>query len=984
MSYDYGLQTAEVIISKMYKRADAFGLIEGESLTIYPNERCTNNFKLGETRLFYVKYDDETYSWVNNDCYRSQPIEQAIDDLEFIKALPGSLERNRVSGWVLQVVSFATENEKAVYRPIVNAEIEVEVTNYRKEPFEKNTLSTRTDERGFYEIYDLPDGVPKINFEQRFENRYVETEDFGDWERFDPNLKTSRGKNFYVSPGFSFVKGKVLDESGKPAANIKVELLPFGENARKFYLRQAGTSSDGSYSFQIPANENAGKYLVAANREAYRNPRKPYAPTFFSGTTDERKAQAIEVKNDQTLENIDINIGRKLTDKTISGKVVFNNGEAVPTEKVTFDGTMNFEAFYWSEFTVGFSFPNSTDITGGNFRVGAVEGSRGKLQAELLFRRDKLEACLKRKLTLPADEKFVLVNSKPIQIAANKNISDISLKFLIPPCTPATETESDEYWASKFMGSRGGFTRYGKKIEQYYFETLMARSKETPQSEPTTEADATDQYAPQRILSKSAMVLIGTVVKSFDAEKGSEKITDRFPGWTLPERVVQIKIDKLFKPADIYGIETGGLIYVEGGTDHNFNIGEKRLFALERFERTDSEVWKLFENFYPNPVVQMQGYIKSFESPATPTSKRISGYINREKYKNVGSNSYSIDEPLGGIKVLLMHRDGSPFSITNYEIKRHITAVTDANGYYEFDNLPSGKYWVLPSAAQYYYWNGDAVFGRIDNGTDRLGSLIDLSSQKEVGVDFDLRYRGEIGGKVIDENGNPIAQAMVRLLDPTTLKTSQNIADPKRFTAIAEGNGEYIFRAIPPGRYLLAVLNDPPRINAKTEFFPTFYPNAVETKTAAAIEITGGEKKQNIDITVSKRLPERSIAGTIEFPGDMIGNDIFLTFEGLWEYVPISDKNKTFFSELKTKPFELKVENRRFQVSIPESTAGKVQAYTFIKKEKLAGCLKDQVLPVSDETGFIRIYSTAVEILAAPNKQTLKLKFVVPPGCFEK
>jgi protocatechuate 3,4-dioxygenase beta subunit len=984
ISNDNGLQTADVIISKIYKRADAFGLFEGGSLTIYPNDRCKGSFKPGETWLFYVRYDDETFSWVINDCYRSQPIEEAIDDLEFIKALPGSLERARVSGRVLQIVSFATENEKAVYRPIVNAEIEVSVTNYGKTPPEKNTLSTRTDKRGFYEIYDLPDGFPSIDLKQRFENRYVYSEWFGDVETYYPNVKTSRGENFFVSPGFSFVKGKVLDETGTPAANIKVELLPVGENARKFYPKQAATLTDGSYSFQISPTENAGRYLVSVNREAYRDPRKPYAPTFFPGTTEERNARVIEIKNNQTLENIDVNVGRKLTGKTISGRAVFNNGQAVPTGKVTFDGTMNFVVFYWSEFSVPFSFLNSTDISRGNFSVGAVEGSGGKLQAELLFRRDKLEACLKRKLTLPADEKFVLVNSKPIQITANKNISDVSLKFLIPPCTPATETENDEYWASKFTSGLGGFTRYGKKIEQYYFETLNARKEETSSSEETSEYDSYAEYAPQRILGKSAMVLTGTVVKSFAAEKGSEKITDRFPGWTSPEKVVQIKIDKLFKPADIYGIETGDLISVEGGSDHNFKIGEKRLFALELLERTDSDVWRLFESFYPNPVGLMQGYIKSFESPATATSTRISGYVRREKYKNVGANRFAIDEPLAGIKILLMHPDSSPFNVVNNEIKKYITVVTDVNGYYEFDNLPSGKYWVLPSAPQYYYRNGDVVFGRIGDDPNRLGSLIDLSSQKEVGVDFDLRYRGEIGGRVTDENGNPIAQAMVRLLDPITLKTSQNIADPQRFTAITEGSGEYVFRQIPPGKYLLAVLNDPPRINVKTGFFTTFYPNTVETENAVPIEIAGGEKKTNVNITVSKRLPEKSISGLIEFPGDAIQNDVFLTFDGLWEFVPLGDKRRTYFSELKTKPFEFKVENARFQSSIPESSVGKLQAYTFIKKEKLTGCLKDQLLPAADENGFIKIYSTASEILATPNRQTLKLKFVVPSSCFEK
>ena len=98
----------------------------------------------------------------------------------------------------------------------------------------------------------------------------------------------------------------------------------------------------------------------------------------------------------------------------------------------------------------------------------------------------------------------------------------------------------------------------------------------------------------------------------------------------------------------------------------------------------------------------------------------------------------------------------------------------------------------------------------------------------------------------------------------------------------------------------------------------------------------------------------------------------------------MKSEDQQFFSDLKTKPFEAKVENGEFRVSIPEGAAGKMQAYALIGTEKAAECLPNQALPKVDEKGFVRIYSKTVDLTIDRNRENLKLSFIAPASCFEK
>ncbi len=208
---DGELQTARVKIEKMFRRAESYGLTEGETLLIYPPPQCRINFQTNENWLFYARYDAETYSWVVSDCFRTQLLTDAADDLKFFENLPGAFQRSRVSGRVVQMIVPPTKTEKGVYKPVAGVEMVAKIENYSVSPPTKHEFFAKTDANGVYEIYDLPDGIPLIGLKNQDYSKPVRGEDFGEPYDYARKEKTSRGMNIYFSLGFAIVKGKVTD-----------------------------------------------------------------------------------------------------------------------------------------------------------------------------------------------------------------------------------------------------------------------------------------------------------------------------------------------------------------------------------------------------------------------------------------------------------------------------------------------------------------------------------------------------------------------------------------------------------------------------------------------------------------------------------------------------------------------------------------------------------------------------------------------------
>ena len=89
-------QTAVTLVEESFKGAR----VGGEVAFIQPGDTCTPTFRAGARQLFYANYVRKTKTWTVYGCTRGSNLEGAADDLLYLRALPLSAERNRVSGTI--------------------------------------------------------------------------------------------------------------------------------------------------------------------------------------------------------------------------------------------------------------------------------------------------------------------------------------------------------------------------------------------------------------------------------------------------------------------------------------------------------------------------------------------------------------------------------------------------------------------------------------------------------------------------------------------------------------------------------------------------------------------------------------------------------------------------------------------------------------------------------------------------------------------
>src|SRR5690349_2463331 len=86
-------QIAHVQVDEAFKSAKAAEFIFRSYGT-----SCDAVYKEGQRWLFYANYDKKNKSWFTQACGRSTLVENAADDLVYLRGLPGSAQKTRLAG----------------------------------------------------------------------------------------------------------------------------------------------------------------------------------------------------------------------------------------------------------------------------------------------------------------------------------------------------------------------------------------------------------------------------------------------------------------------------------------------------------------------------------------------------------------------------------------------------------------------------------------------------------------------------------------------------------------------------------------------------------------------------------------------------------------------------------------------------------------------------------------------------------------------
>jgi uncharacterized protein (DUF2141 family) len=193
------------------------------------------------------------------------------------------------------------------------------------------------------------------------------------------------------------------------------------------------------------------------------------------------------------------------------------------------------------------------------------------------------------------------------------------------------------------------------------------------------------------------------------------------------------------------------------------------------------------------------------------------------------------------------------------------TVETDEQGRFQFTGLAPGRYSLSAQRAGFLAQN----YGARRYNTP--GTPIPVSQNQQVrDINLRLTPQGVIVGRVLDEDGDPMAYAQVMVF-------RQMYRNGRKQWTQANGSsssdiGEFRVPNLEPGRYLVAAMFRSPESNTGIEeslpekaemiYGGTYYPNAPTEQAAAPVDVSAGSETRGIEIHMTKA-PGFRIRGTV-------------------------------------------------------------------------------------------------------------------------
>jgi len=190
------------------------------------------------------------------------------------------------------------------------------------------------------------------------------------------------------------------------------------------------------------------------------------------------------------------------------------------------------------------------------------------------------------------------------------------------------------------------------------------------------------------------------------------------------------------------------------------------------------------------------------------------------------------------------------------------SAVSDSSGQFRFADVAPGRYrlWVSKNRYTRFSYGERRPGGRGAILTLRPGARLDDLVLK-------LTPAAVVAGRVLDEDGEPVAYARVNVL------RYRYVDGEKRLMAVNRGAstndlGEYRLFGLAPGRYYLSVTYQRPTVSfarprngretpAESQAYPTlYYPGVPDVSQAAPLKLGPGEERRGIDFRLT---PARAV-----------------------------------------------------------------------------------------------------------------------------
>jgi hypothetical protein len=254
--------------------------------------------------------------------------------------------------------------------------------------------------------------------------------------------------------------------------------------------------------------------------------------------------------------------------------------------------------------------------------------------------------------------------------------------------------------------------------------------------------------------------------------------------------------------------------------------------------------WAVTLSLFVVPVAARQG------SPMPDGTSSISGHVL----------AGDTDKPIRGAVVEIV--------IYGNLSGRFRQVLTDADGKFEFKNLPAGQFQVAAQATRYLRMQ----FGQLQPGPVGLlnpARMIEIAEgQAFSAADFKLSRFSAIEGVVVDEFGDPapnvaIQVSQVQFAGGRKRLVPANPSSDAGPTRPTDDRGRFRVAGLAPGDYYVEALSgafaDP---NAAGGFAVTFFPGTAKASGATPVSVSPGHDQLNLVFTLVPA-PMARVAGTL-------------------------------------------------------------------------------------------------------------------------
>ncbi|MGJ5820843.1 carboxypeptidase regulatory-like domain-containing protein [Paludibaculum fermentans] len=292
---------------------------------------CGYIFQVGTEYVVYATWNRD--GWLQTYlCSGTRPVSEAASDLAYFRAMEhapnsGSL---RVHTWSKGAP------------PNANLTIALEQGGSR-------TATSAVDKRGIAQFPSLPAGTYRVHAVQD-----------GD-QPDDPIVEVRpRACNEAPFPRSPRITGRVVTNSGAPAANIEIQALAAGGG----FDSSINTNEDGSFDLRL---SQPGSYILGVKLTHSATVGVPYPRWFHPGGTDPASATRFTLSGLREVQNTRIVLPARLAERTISGIVLNPDGSPNGDAEVRFlvDGNMQ----------------SSSSGGGGRFSMSMLSGTRYRVHA---------------------------------------------------------------------------------------------------------------------------------------------------------------------------------------------------------------------------------------------------------------------------------------------------------------------------------------------------------------------------------------------------------------------------------------------------------------------------------------------------------------------------------------------------------------------------------------------------------------------------